>query len=62
MISMQTIEEAVNSLIDKSGGVYTDEIMTATDRSREIICRWLKDHGFSKPCGNTSKRWVRCGS
>jgi hypothetical protein len=49
---------AVKAHQDKAGAVYTDELIRFTNLTRERITSWLKDHGFIKPAGNTSRRWV----
>lgn len=50
---------AVTSHTDKTGGVYSDDLMRATGRSREAVTRYLKTQGYRKTGGCTSKRWVR---
>jgi hypothetical protein len=52
------IQEAVAQHIDKTGGIYTDDIIKATSSTRESVTRWLKSNGFHKPAGATSRRWV----
>lgn len=53
------IEDAVTTHIDKLNAVYTDDIMKATGYTKEKIGLWLRRNGFHKPCGSTSRRWVK---
>ena len=52
---------AVDLLLDKTGAVYTDDLISATGLTRESICGWLRKNQFIKPSGPTSKRWVKIG-
>ena len=58
LLHEKIISDAVSKFIDKCGGVYTDDLIDETGLSRERIVKWLKDHGFQKPSGHTSRRWV----
>jgi hypothetical protein len=51
-------EESVNKAINTVGAVYTDDIISDTHQSKELITRWLKKNGFVKTGGCKSKRWV----
>jgi hypothetical protein len=53
------IDEAVTANLDKTGAVYTDDISKATGYTKEKIGLWLRRNGFHKPCGATSRRWVK---
>lgn len=54
------IEGCILSLIDKDGGVYSDDLVRETGFTRECITRHLRRVGFVKTNGATSKRWVKC--
>lgn len=43
----------------KTGAVYTDDLMKFTGRSREAVTRYLKEQGYRKSAGCTSRRWVK---
>lgn len=53
------ISEAVSIHLDKTDAVYTDDISKATGYTKEKIGLWLRRNGFYKPCGATSRRWVK---
>lgn len=53
------IEDAVKHHLDKTNAIYTDDISKATGFTKEKIGLWLRHNGFYKPCGKTSRRWVR---
>lgn len=55
----EPIRKCVDSLIDKTGGVYTDDIKRTTGAQTRTITDWLKANGFHKPGGCTSRRWVK---
>jgi hypothetical protein len=53
------ISLAVKKHIDKTGSVYTDDLMEETGVSRETITKWLRKEGFVKTGNLSSKRWQR---
>ena len=53
------IGEAVSAHLDKTDAVYTDDIARATGCTKEKIGLWLRRNGFYKPCGASSRRWVK---
>lgn len=52
------IDTAIKQLLDKTGGVYTDDLGKLTGRHREWCILRLKERGFTKPGGKNSLRWV----
>lgn len=54
----EKIRSSVDRHIDKMGAVYTDDLIQDTSFTRERITRWLRENGFIKTAGATSKRWV----
>ncbi len=55
----EVIRKAVMENTDKCGGVYTDVLVNATGLDRQCITDYLKQNGFEKPSGKTSRRWVK---
>jgi len=53
------ISNAINTLINSAGAVYTDELIKTTGLTRERITMYLKANGFVKTSGHMSRRWAR---
>lgn len=53
-----TIRQAVEQCQTASGGVYTSDLIDTVGVDRQVICRWLKQNGYAKPGGGTTKYWV----
>lgn len=53
----QEIHDALMKVISPWGGVYRDELCTASGIRKEIVCDWLKAHGFQKIGGHMSTYW-----
>lgn len=56
---MLLISNSVYKNLDKTGSVYTDDIMRDTKLTREKITRWLKLNDFWKEGNGTSRRWTK---
>jgi len=53
------IADCILALIDKNGGIYTDDLMRETGFTRESITSHLKRQGFVKTGGCASKYWIK---
>lgn len=51
------IEPVVDQLINKCGGIYSDDVCRQTGLPRETVGRWLKLKGFRKTGNGNSKHW-----
>jgi hypothetical protein len=53
----QEIDSALKMVISPWGGVYRDDLCKASGIRKEIVCAWLKSHGFVKISGHMSTYW-----
>jgi hypothetical protein len=57
-----TIKEAVAANQMQSGGIYSNDIVQATGLNRSVITAWLREAGYRKTGGKTSKRWQKAAA
>jgi len=54
-----TITEAVVAHQTQSGGIYSNDVVKATGLNRMVVTAWLRENGYRKTGGKTSKHWQK---